>query len=84
MQRKVESTKRLKMKHALIFVIKIYRATSFTRHPRCRYIPTCSLYAIQAIEKYGCLKGGLLALKRILRCHPLAGKHKNIGYDPVP
>ena len=48
--------------------------------PRCRYLPTCSGYALEAIGKYGAIKGGYLALKRILRCHPFGGS----GYDPVP
>lgn len=48
--------------------------------PRCRYIPTCSEYALQAVEKYGPLRGGFLALRRLLRCNPF---HKG-GYDPVP
>lgn len=48
--------------------------------PACRYVPTCSEYAVQAIKKYGPLKGGWLALKRIGRCHPWGGS----GYDPVP
>lgn len=46
----------------------------------CRYTPTCSQYAVEAIKKYGPFKGGWLALKRILRCHPWGGS----GYDPVP
>ncbi len=46
----------------------------------CRYTPTCSVYAMEAIQKYGIIKGGWLALKRLLRCHPWGGS----GYDPVP
>ncbi|MBO4656385.1 MAG: membrane protein insertion efficiency factor YidD [Bacteroidales bacterium] len=46
----------------------------------CRYTPTCSQYAYEAITKYGILKGGWLALRRLLRCHPWGGS----GYDPVP
>ena len=49
--------------------------------PRCRFIPTCSQYAVEAIEKYGPLKGGFLALRRFLRCHPF---YKGDLYDPVP
>ena len=48
--------------------------------PACRYTPTCSQYAQEAIRKYGPFRGGWLALKRILRCHPFGGS----GYDPVP
>ena len=48
--------------------------------PHCRYVPTCSAYALEAVEKYGTIKGGFLAAKRILRCHPFAAG----GYDPVP
>ena len=48
--------------------------------PSCRYTPTCSEYTFTAIQKYGALKGGWLALKRILRCHPWGGS----GFDPVP
>ncbi len=48
--------------------------------PKCRYLPTCSSYAMEAIEKHGPFEGGWLAVKRILRCHPWGGR----GYDPVP
>lgn len=69
------------MKKIFIALIKFYRAAiSPYRQPCCRYTPTCSQYALQAIEKYGALKGGYLAVRRILRCNPF---HKG-GYDPVP
>ena len=48
--------------------------------PACRYTPTCSQYAIEAIRKYGPLKGGWLTFRRLMRCHPFGGS----GYDPVP
>ncbi|MGA2947805.1 MAG: membrane protein insertion efficiency factor YidD [Candidatus Sulfotelmatobacter sp.] len=47
--------------------------------PACRYVPTCSEYAMEAVERYGALRGGLMALGRVLRCHPFA----RAGYDPV-
>lgn len=69
------------MKQILLRVIRFYqRAVSPLFPPRCRYIPTCSEYALEAVEKYGAAKGAFLALKRFLRCHPF---HKG-GYDPVP
>ena len=69
------------MKKLMLALIRFYqREISPLYPPRCRYIPTCSEYALEAVEKYGALKGGWLALKRLLRCHPF---HKG-GYDPVP
>lgn len=47
--------------------------------PSCRFVPTCSEYAMEAVDRYGVLRGGLMALGRLLRCHPLA----HAGYDPV-
>ncbi len=72
------------MKRLLLAVIRIYRKyISPMRPPCCRFIPTCSQYALEAVEKYGALKGGWLALCRILRCHPFH-RQKTIEYDPVP
>lgn len=69
------------MKRATLRMIRFYQtAMSPLFPPRCRYIPTCSEYALQAVEKYGPLRGGFLALRRLLRCNPF---HKG-GYDPVP
>lgn len=65
----------------MLGVIWFYRhcISPFTP-PACRYTPTCSQYALEAIIKYGPFKGGWLAFKRILRCNPWGGS----GYDPVP
>lgn len=70
------------MKIVLIGIIKIYRKyiSPLKGRKTCIYVPTCSQYAIEALEKYGFLKGSFLAVKRILRCHPFAKG----GYDPVP
>ncbi len=69
------------MKKVLLFLIRFYRcAISPGRPSCCRYTPTCSAYAMEAIEKYGALKGGWLALRRFLRCSPFG----SYGYDPVP
>lgn len=65
----------------LIGVIRFYQtAISPLSPPSCRYTPSCSAYAREAIEVHGAMSGGWLAVKRILRCHPW-GRH---GYDPVP
>jgi hypothetical protein len=65
----------------LLALIAFYRTCiSPLLPPACRYTPTCSQYAQEAIKKYGPFKGGWLALKRILRCNPWGGS----GYDPVP
>ena len=72
------------MKGLLLFLIRSYRRyISPARPPCCRFIPTCSQYALEAVEKYGALKGGFLALRRILKCQPFH-KQKSIEYDPVP
>lgn len=68
------------MKKIAIIMIKFYRLfISPLKPPTCRFVPTCSEYALQAIEKYGILQGGSKAVGRILRCHPF---HPG-GYDPV-
>ena len=65
----------------MLGLIQFYRyAISPLIPPRCRYSPTCSQYALEAIRKYGAVKGGWLALKRICRCHPWGGH----GHDPLP
>ena len=65
----------------LIAPIRFYqRAISPLLPPACRFTPTCSQYAVEAIQKYGPLKGLYLAVRRLLRCHPWGGS----GYDPVP
>ena len=72
------------MKRALLKAIRFYQtAVSPLFPPRCRFIPTCSQYALEAVEKYGAWKGGWLALRRVLRCNPFH-RQKSIQYDPVP
>ena len=69
------------MKRFLLAAIRFYRRNiSPLRKPCCRFIPTCSEYALEAVEKYGPWKGAWLSLRRLLKCHPF---HKG-GYDPVP
>jgi putative membrane protein insertion efficiency factor len=70
------------MKKLFVKLIRFYqRKISPYRSACCRFTPTCSAYALEAIEKYGALKGGFLAFKRILRCNPF---YKGDPYDPVP
>ena len=69
------------IKNLFIFLIKLYQKyLSPLKTTRCPYIPTCSQYGLEAIQKYDALKGGLLAAWRILRCNPFSSG----GYDPVP
>ena len=70
------------MKRLLLKAIGFSRASISPLRPACgRIIPTCSQYSLEAVEKYGALKGGWLALRRFLRCHPF---HKGGWYDPAP
>ena len=70
------------MKRLLLRAIRFYQRFVSPAFPaRCRFSPTCSAYAYEAICKYGALRGGYLALKRLLRCHPF---YKGDWYDPVP
>lgn len=71
----------IEMKKLFLFIIKFYRKyISPMKSTKCPYIPSCSEYGMEAIEKYGALKGGALALWRIIRCNPFSKG----GYDPVP
>lgn len=70
------------MKHILLGLIRFYQnhiSPAFA--PRCRFTPTCSQYAVEAIGKYGAFKGSLLTLWRLLRCNPF---NRGDPYDPVP
>ena len=60
--------------------IRLYQLARHGRPTSCRYLPTCSSYAVEAIERYGLTSGGWLAVRRISRCHPWGGR----GFDPVP
>jgi putative membrane protein insertion efficiency factor len=69
------------MRALLIILIKAYRKymSPLKRRPSCRFYPTCSQYALDAVTKYGAIKGSFLSVRRLLRCHPF---HPG-GYDPV-
>jgi putative membrane protein insertion efficiency factor len=69
------------VKRAVLAALRFYKArVSPLLPPSCRYTPTCSEYAYQAVERHGVVRGSWLAAKRVARCHPLAKG----GYDPVP
>ena len=81
--RRVALTERIKALPATLLIapVRLYRAAVSPLLPAsCRFTPTCSSYAIAAVERHGAWRGGELALRRILRCHPWGGS----GYDPVP
>ena len=70
------------MKRLLLALVRFYRRNiSPLKPPCCRYTPTCSQYALEAISRYGAMRGGWLAFKRLLRCNPF---YKGDYFDPVP
>ena len=70
------------MKRVFLVLIRFYQTAVSPYFPaRCRFRPTCSAYAYEAVSKYGAIKGGWLALRRLLRCHPF---YKGNFFDPVP
>jgi len=68
------------MTDLMIRAIKVYQRISRLYPPRCRYMPTCSQYTVEALSRHGLVKGVWLSVGRILRCHPFSPG----GYDPVP
>ena len=68
------------MKKFIISLIRLYQKIPISTHSKCRYTPTCSEYMIIAIERFGVIKGGILGIKRIMRCNPWGGS----GIDLVP
>ncbi len=67
------------MKYILIGLIRVYQLLPLKSHSKCKFIPTCSNYGIEAIKTYGSIKGVYLTIKRIIRCNPL----NKGGYDPL-
>lgn len=65
---------------AALALVRLYQALRAGRPSPCRYLPTCSAYAAEALDRHGAWRGGRLALRRVLRCHPWGGS----GFDPVP
>ncbi|MFO1051898.1 MAG: membrane protein insertion efficiency factor YidD [Planctomycetota bacterium] len=69
------------MKHLLVLLVRIYqRVLSPLKPPTCRFVPTCSQYAIDALREHGAIRGVWLTMKRLVRCHPFCEP----GHDPVP
>jgi len=69
------------VKIIVLTVLRIYQViVSPCLPPRCRFYPTCSQYAFEAIERYGVIRGGLIGIRRLVRCHPFSAG----GHDPVP
>ncbi len=68
------------MSRFIVGLINLYRSTAPARTPRCRYFPTCSEYALEAVERHGAARGSWLAARRLGRCHPFG----SFGFDPVP
>ena len=66
--------------HALVRTLNLYQRLTQHRPSPCRFVPSCSMYALEAVETHGATSGGWLAVRRLARCHPLGGH----GFDPVP
>jgi uncharacterized protein len=65
---------------ALVGAIRLYQAARFNRPSPCRFVPSCSAYAVESIQTHGVLRGSLLSIRRLGRCRPAGGR----GFDPVP
>jgi uncharacterized protein len=73
-------TRPSRMARGLIALVHLYQAVRANQLSPCRFVPSCSAYAAEALATHGALRGSLLALRRLSRCHPLGGR----GFDPVP